>query len=300
MAVDTSSIGSGKTYADPEAWEADDYGSSAGNDAVGQVYGDVTDHSIWDSTEPDSVVLEAEPSAQRHDGTEGSGACLLASTWAHIIDIQTTVPCEIRWLEFDGSGDGGSGGVKVTTAASSGRHTIRHCLIYDCGSRNGIDGAVSAYVYRNVAWDSAAVGIYFTAGTVDVLACSVYSCGSDGVDFWGGVTSTCKNVASTDNTGANIDGEDTAVKNYEMDGQAANNWTDPANGDFGVKDAGSALHDTGTDLSGEGLTDIDVDIFGNTVTGTWAIGAAELVAAGGVAPTSHLYGPLVGPLGGPI
>ena len=130
--------------------------------------------------------------------------------------------------------------------------------------------------------DSVADGITFTAGTVDVLACSVYSCGAGGISFWVVVVGTCKNAASTDNTVVNISGADTPVTNYETDGKAATNWTDPGAGNFGVKDASSELHDTGTDLSGEGLTDIDVDIFGNTVTGTWAIGAAEYVAAGGL------------------
>jgi len=44
---------------------------------------------------------------------------------------------------------------------------------------------------------------------------------------------------------------------------------------------------------------------GETVTVRWGLGSAFVlheyeVAAGGNAPTGHLYGPLVGSLGGPV
>ena len=73
---------------------------------------------------------------------------------------------------------------------------------------------------------------------------------------------------------------------------------DPTNsGFFKVKSDASNALDGGS--TGDYAT---VDIRGNTRSGTWDIGADEYTTGGSgvTAPTSTLYGPLMGPFGGPI
>ena len=83
-----------------------------------------------------------------------------------------------------------------------------------------------------------------------------------------------------------------------------NEFEDPTNGDFTLLNTGNCYEGseiTNTDDSEVPTDDIEGDAR-NTGSGEQtSIGADEYVAAGGSnAPTGTIYGPLVGPMGGPI
>ncbi len=120
----------------------------------------------------------------------------------------------------------------------------------------------------------------------------------------------CQNAGTTDFSQAGA-GYGTTAKNVSEDTTSPDVayrskdvhtnsvFKDYANDDYRLDSGGDATNlailDDGEDLSGT-FTD---DIEGQT-RATWYIGASEIVAVDGVAPTGAFYGPLVGPMGGPI
>jgi len=143
---------------------------------------------------------------------------------------------------------------------------------------------------------SSTTGVYISSGadtsTVTIKNNAFFNCADDIDDNNGGAAPTIDYNATDDGDGTNS--------------VSPSDWTDVfegyTTGDYRLKS-------TDTDLQGAGVgngTDSDVptaDMDGND-RGTGPacdIGAFEYVAAGGAPPpTSVIYGPLVGPMGGPI
>jgi hypothetical protein len=288
VAIVTKSIGSGKDYASTAAWEAASYGATASDDAVGQVYGEVSGVVVLSDSTPLTITLEGEPSG-RHNGQEGSGARLTYTTFGYLVTLDMGVPTTIQWLEFKGNDTDNQGGITCTTNAdpSGGNHVLDHCIFYDLAGARGafVAGVIDAgtiNVYRCGAWNLGGDG--FSAprsgaseATINIYNCTIYSAGDEGITLWSGFDGTVENCSVTDCTTDNIStANHTETNNYETDGQAANNYVDSANGDFRLKDTSSALYSAGNDL-GTSPTGIDTDIQGGVVHGNdWDQGAFQL------------------------
>lgn len=160
-----TSIGSGKTYADPTAWEAASYGATGADDAIGQVYGTVTDNALLDDTTPLSVILEGEPAGQ-HTGQPNTGAKLTSTVSDEIVDVSGVNNVTVRRLEFDqGGGNVLPGAVRFRSAAIGGE--CYGNLMYGKSANRGstcsliqIDGATTAAkVHDNFLFDAVNSGV---------------------------------------------------------------------------------------------------------------------------------------------
>lgn len=160
MATITKTIGTDtRDYATITLWEAALGGDSggSGNDAVGVCYADsdFDEGVIIDDITPDSIQLTVEAN-ERHDGTEGTGVVLKAST-DRSIKHDSTKPSTIEWLELDLNGHSGqiqlynaTGAVKVANCivhghtwgssmsllnsrvgSSAGVNYLLNCIVYD-------------------------------------------------------------------------------------------------------------------------------------------------------------------------
>lgn len=142
----------------------------------------------------------------------------------------------------------------------------------------------------------------FPSAVVAVNNCTIYNCGRTGTSDSGGIWATWNNYGTFTLTVNNtIAGATTNGDDYDLNGSAtasgANNaasdttgvgtspqnsltmsaqFTDPANGDFTVKDSSADIYEGGS--SGTATAE---DIIGTTRKATPDIGAFELAAAGG-------------------
>jgi hypothetical protein len=166
------SIGAAKDYATPTAWEAATYGGvGAGDNAVGQVYGTVSDNSVMNDTTPGTVILEGVPGGI-HDGTPGTGAELTSAVNNEIVDVNGVDNFTIRNLEFDQQGAnvftaaaryiGGATGGEFHGNLLYGKAANRSnpCSLFSIGG-----GATAAEVHDNILFDAANSG----TGTLSVM-----------------------------------------------------------------------------------------------------------------------------------
>lgn len=164
----------GRDYSTIAGWEADLDNSaiySSGDDAVGECYNDsVFDENIFinggSAVGLNSVLLTVAAS-ERHNGTAGTGARMVASSDGKGVVVQSPANCTIDWLEIDGNGHAPFNSRCVyfdgeDTPLSSG--IIQHCIIHGyitSGIVIGIDGKEAnsaARAYNNLVYDLVSTG----------------------------------------------------------------------------------------------------------------------------------------------
>lgn len=164
-----------------------------------------------------------------------------------------------------------SGGVNSKGISSSSVMTVSNCVV--CGFTGagttcaGILSSGTMNVYNCTIYGNY-IGVNRpSAGTLTVKNC--ISCNN--TNDWNG-TLTTLNCASDDNDNGGT-GDITIATHTDV-------FTDPANGDFSLKNytGAGAVIDAGTDLSGSGVTD---DIIDTARGATYDIGAFEYAAGGG-------------------
>ena len=154
MATVTYSIGtSGRDFSTMTSWEAElDNGAlfSAGDDAVGECYND----SAFDEDVTingggtlglNSVTLTVA-SGERHDGTAGSGARVVASTGRQL-NLRPPAGFDekyiVEWLEWDQNGQS-EASVSTSGASFGSVPSIRNMLVHDQDGGAAFNGFVAA------------------------------------------------------------------------------------------------------------------------------------------------------------
>lgn len=170
MAVITKSIGSAKDYATVTAWEAASYGATGSDNAVGEVYGVVTEGAavVLNDSTPISITLQSA-AGERHDGTKGSGATLKASGSPFSWFTLSTSGIVVQGLEFDG--DDLNHAAMLLCGSSC---TIAENILYGMASSRAQDGGViyhdSGYdalnIFDNIICDSTHSNSFVFAGII--------------------------------------------------------------------------------------------------------------------------------------
>ena len=318
MAEVIKSIGTGKDYTTITAWEAASYGATASDNAVGEVYGTVTESAgvVVDDTTPIDITLQSV-STDRHTGTPGTGAKLVwdtaiagATFW-----LTTGVALTIRWLDIDG-GDLNHTLLLYTTGG--GPHYIYGNLIHGQVSARSAavrllqssGSAHKVHIWNNAIFDlsnsnSAPIGLNFDSGGVsscynntvyNITASGVYS--SFGISIrddndltiknnlvsnitvTGSGTASCYSPSSLSLTTSATNGGDDATS---PDGAGYQNLTINYTSaiDFTPLATSSAnVLSGGTDLGA--VANVDLKGRDRDAQGdTWSLGAIQYVAAGG-------------------
>lgn len=190
--------------------------------------------------------------------------------------------------------------------------TIGYCVVTTTGTHADeyygfrVDGS-NAIIYNSIATGFVS-SVYDTAGFMANTACTFYNCTAfgnrSGFDTIYTSASVAKNCISANNTYdfyyadtvdycASDDGTGTNVVTIATHTDV---FTDPANGDFSLKNytgTGKVIG-VGTDDPGSGL--YSDDILGNARSSVWDIGAFEYVASGGATYDVSLSLAMVGAL----
>lgn len=340
MAETVSDINGGNNdYATLILWEADKDGDiTAGNAEVAEVYADITETTVdlcflngW-TTDADSYIEIRNAASVARD----SGNPLRAGQAVALIQEGTTEYCiavyagaeftRIRGLDCIEDDASCWPCILVSLGAST---TVAYIEI-DSVVATYLNDTSTSFTFVETDDNTAhVVNVYNCVGHTVVDGLNASNNGSDRVlniynsTFYGAIsngiertpnagTVNCYNVICYNNTGNDFEGaiggdynmsEDaTAPGANSLDSGTGGNSPDFVNTgagteDFHVQATGDGIG-AGTDDPGSGLYSDDVD--GTARSSTWDMGAAEFVAAGGVAPTGTFYGPLVGPFGGVI
>lgn len=158
MAVITKEIGSdARDYATFTLHE-DALGGAAGgagNDAVGEAYNDSAfDESVtYNDGTPDSVKITV-PVGERHDGTEGTGARIVATAGGR--QIRLDIPIIIEWLEFDHNGNISQALGTIRGVSSTGQ-IIANTILHGGTRSDGND--VRAIHFESMAADTPAKSV---------------------------------------------------------------------------------------------------------------------------------------------
>lgn len=319
-----------RIFGDVNEWEAvrDGVANSVDTEyAVIQAPWDADDTNIVDLTftNTPTIVIKTIGSARNQTGIWDDGA-----DSPHRIVADSDANGIIKFSESDVTVDGvQTHNTRVDDTSSYnfiivGAHTginIKNCIVNTTNAGIGIyfsNSAITADVWNNTVYNPHGVGassegIYvFNCDTVNIFNCTVDKF-NDGIEIDAAATGvTLKNnavfnnttdlddaVGATTNKNASDDAFGTNPVTLRSAGNYSAEFTDQANNNYSVKDASSRLYDA---------AEADVFADDNDIIGTsrpqstsWDIGAFELiVAAGGNAPTGTIYGPLVGPMGGPV
>lgn len=258
--------------------------------------GDLTDawFTIDGSTTSSTYYMQVtSPAGERHVGKRGTGAKVTQSGWAYkyIIYIYDD-NARISWLMLERASGGAIGGIQLGNntgilihnmviyntenksyhgiAFSDGSQaTIRNSVISDCVNESiGVSlwGYNSAQgTIQNVTVANCEDG-YISYGNEPQTLTNTIAQGSVGDDYSLGSV-TCTSCLSEDATSPNTDLRNKIVE-----------FVNEVGIDYHLSTGDIVAKDAGTDLSGTFTTDID----GETRSGTWDIGADEVVTA---APT---------------
>ena len=230
----------------------------------------------------------------------------IAENFVRITDMQ---------LKSTYSADDLKGCINIGGVDAANDIRISGCRITNAGAGsyygiklNDADGIMK--VWNTIVCDVTLQGIFVqNCATVNVYNCITYNCGTDAMKKQGGTTMNAYNCVSFANTDdfdsldvvdycATDDGDGTNdVAGNEADGTWSTDFVGAGTGDFTML-TGSPLKDAGVNDPGSGLYSTGMDGVAY-VTDAWCLGVYEFVeAAGGVAPTGALSGPLGGPLAG--
>ena len=189
----TASIGtSSRDYSTITAWEADLDDTSlytSGDDAVGECYNDSAfDEGVTidgGGTVGLSSVKLTAPSSERHDGTAGSGARIVASA-----SYGTQIKCSrasliVEWLECDGDQISSLTSYKRAIYSNTDA-IIRNVILHDIysaresfglmteGNSGGAKGTLLNSIIYNIlssGGTQTAIGIYIASGTSQTVIC---------------------------------------------------------------------------------------------------------------------------------
>jgi len=192
----TKSIGTtSRDYSTITAWEADTYGATSSDDAIGECYDDTAfDESVnINNATPLSVTLSVHVD-HRHDGTAGTGARIVRGVgYVYLIRFAANVGLTCAWLELDGAGFGNqlSACLAQTTAVNSTDRTqqvARNVIVHPEESSNryirGIHaGARPMTVQNSIVYNvessgsAGSIAQYAIGGDdkMDIHNCTVYN-----------------------------------------------------------------------------------------------------------------------------
>jgi hypothetical protein len=204
------------------------------------------------------------------------------------VDAGAAASSDVRWHTciFKG-GQAGTGQIFIGNSTVN----FRNCLAYGttgAGTDNFYitfnSGGPTVNIDNCTIVGAGRYGLYRDSGTVTLRNCYVGNAGT--AEYNGTFTlTTCMHSSADSYTGS------TGSIAYDT-----NNFTNVTGGSEDLHlPSGSDLIDAGTDLSGTFTVDID----GETRSGTWDVGADELLAAGGI-PHCVFGKVLVGCFGGAI
>lgn len=325
----TKSIGTSKDYSTISSWEADlDLGSiyAAGDTALGECYNNVVggfDEALTlngGGTIGLAGIRLSVAAGERHNGTAGTGARMVATTaraWSIASGALSPI---IEWLEWDANGTNSTFALSGTSAnTTTYRYLLLHSIVNGGGGISAmnitLDRAMN--VHNCMVYDisstagTAAVGI--NCATTPTRAQSIYNCTVHDIShttaarcygFPDDVDITIKNCIGTDPTGTaatkvcfqqaspsnatvsnNLSSDTTASGSGSLTSKtSANQFVSTTHGseDLHLKSGADAI-DAGTDLatSPSGV-ELDIDGYDRDAGGvTWDIGADEYVATGG-------------------
>jgi len=329
--------GAGADYATVTLFEADIAAQLTG-DLTGEHQNEETAISATVTFDTDTnthlLKLTAESGAEHNGGAYGNGARINYGTTDRLDFDETNDgdldDIEISKVALDASGSNNQG-IMFNNGANSGTWTCNRMLVkgdsntlWGISANIGLQGTL--YVVNNIVYgigdDTIEGGIRAKA---DNASATLYvynnTCMKNYNNFVqdigsGSATLEFKNNLAQGDTGGSDyhddgDGFGTTAKNVSEDATSPDAayqskdvhtnsvFKNYASDDYRLDSGGDATNlaivDDGDDLSGT-FTD---DIEGQTRS-TWYIGASEIVAAGANAPTGTIYGPLMGPRGGPV
>ncbi len=153
------------------------------------------------------------------------------------------------------------------------------------GSGNGGDRTVdmsgtTGFIYNSTFYGGSSSLRHFTPAVTRAVNLAIAS-SSSGLNISSG-TFSCDRCASHDSTADNFGGTGHLINQALTD----YDWTDDFNTNFHIADT-STLEDAALDLSATTTIPFSDDIDGETRSGTWDIGADEIVAAGGGDPAPN-------------
>ena len=305
-------VGTGETYTTIQAWEDAITGVLTEAEIAnckGEAFSENVD--IEGSTTTASYYIEVRgKSGARHDGrshdVSGAGNARLSpsSTTGNTFEIHDE-HVRLAWMELKSITDVDDPEVRIYGVDSGGDQRVHHNVIHGddlgagggSGAHEGImiqDADSVPYVYRNVVYGFLGDGIDNYTGTNSyVVNNTVYACApgvrnaylqdgtfknnsafdNAGYDFeWSSTPTTHAENISSDTTG---DSPHTSKSSGDQFVNATETW---ANTDLRLK-SGADCIDIGENLG----SPYDVDIEGDSVTGTWDSGADEY--PGGAPPS---------------
>jgi len=310
----TETIGTGETYTTPWAWEA------ALPASIDQVYtGECKAEEFvatftfdGHTTDADNYYHLTAESGAEHDGRahelSGLGNARLSATyngsglgddyirvswleWLHDGNVSPSMyllgtsedNCLIHHCIFHMPTNFGVGGISCAGASSFYRN-----IIY--GTHRGLNVITGGECYNNTSFDyrvghssfQGALRVYSSDGAIRNNA---FFEGPWNIDFnWRGLTPAASHNCSSDGTADDV-GTDSLVNKDATDNlvNATDTW---AECDCRIREDAVDLLGAGVDLSATGLPEIDVPISDRsaTITGSWSIGADDVVSAGGGKP----------------
>ena len=313
--VTTTVRTSGGDYTSLSAWEAAQQGNLVSLDEIHQAdcagFTDTTAVTINGSTTDSTRYMQV--TGDNDTGAwQTSGYYILGSTGTPVISIQdgfTLVEdVQVQMTSNTGSQFGIAGG----TGADSSK--IERCIIYKSGTGGSSNGGISAnftgdfFVSNSVVWWGGSAGTgsagITAAKTSSGLNMYVHNCTVDsngrlsynyGISFASSMT--LKNSigdnggtgfsTGTFNSNSNYNSTDAGTASGGANDRVSQTFTftDAANGDYRITSGDGGAKDFGTDLSGDANYPISVDITNTTRTGTWDIGAYEVISAAGTTYT---------------
>lgn len=316
MADVIKSIGSGKDYSTVNSWYVNwlNTGSSfLGDNEIGQTYGSITETSqtvinTGKTTASKRIYLESAPS-ERHNGKYDETKAYIyhnfdLGTAKGLIEIEESY-VEIRFLQFKHDSAFYRNVSIGNTFSSLVESSIHHNIVKYVGSpaSSQVRGifAQSAGIYRNIVFDfrsaadeSKARGIWVweATGTGLIYQNTVINCGAgfdcnnaSGITIKQNYAGDCvvdyqsiTGITSSKNISSDSSSPDGA--SYRGKNSYTDYFVDYNNDDFHLKSTDTVLKDAGDNLG----SPYDVDIDGESVTGTWDIGADEYVAGGTPSP----------------
>lgn len=243
------------------------------------------------------------PSAQRHLGKSGTtGYRIGCEGFAWGIELQSP-NVTIEGIQFVDGNDGNPNGAIKLNASVSWNVIVRECLDENTGVFGFISVAAgtagTVKVANSIKIGGAADprfihhdgGSGYTSYVYNCTARSTYT-GGFGRFYWQDSVATmvCKNCIGTFVTASTNDcfsGTITQDHNVSSDATASGTgsktsstptYVNTGTGDLHLGSSDTIAKDSGTDLSGDGNFAISIDIDGQTRSGTWDIGADEIVA----------------------
>jgi len=204
------------------------------------------------------------------------------------------------------------GGINAQNGNSAITINVNSCVIYDCGhdDAGGVGGAGGIINFDHLTSTAVVFNVYNSVVVGNTT-------GTDCLDFWDGAGNATWNISysmDSDNSIANV--IDSGSNNYASytarESSSGGNevlFEDITTSPYDLRlidDANNDaqdIHDPSGSEPIHGMSIPATDIIGTArpQNTDFDISAFEIVAGGAaIAPTSTLYGPLVGPLGGPV